>query len=1401
MDITKKHHIAYLADKNLMQQLGIAISRIYMQHFCQDLLDNQIDIVSEIFDTDRRYDHPVLQVLRLYLFKYGVQNLNPMQHINELLEEHNFYLCMITEDEFPIIENDTQDQCFALHFVNNLNIRRRVYREICDKGATDWQLLGHFLIPFEKGELIYINNKDIEVRVNKILLAWEELWIELPEKKSKAWQILSGVLKLLEISIDASDFTGDVLKEEGHIDVEQYRGTDNLIIAFDRIINNIEIKGKSNQNQPFKKMTEDVDFEIKTFGDKMWIKIDKSIAYEVFEISSAHDQNINVEATQDRPHIHAFSHGDKLTKISTHADKTFHTLVQLIVNEREHESFIEYKPSGGKELCRLNLQNWLKECSRYILTYFSWDDVSFVAESFQFPPYVPGNVVSELAFLFMNTLLEIHNGIVSVITDYNTIEHVTFLKYNMDLIRQIGPFGEYTKRILILYPSPVIFMNIRCTYAVEFPHIQKEFRDGEKDIQCLLITHKNLIGEADVHFVNIVATPNYVGVTDDYICADCFLIDKDILETKDGLKNWFQAVLKKFISPSSSPNDTVEKSVFMKCIAHITGFLATRKSIQCTVPTLDQNTTKQVQSVMLNIDQLRILHRSGTKKKIIISNFGGGKTQLGLCELEYLATHAEENTKIFYICWSSRDLLVNDIKRFVDALTIKDIVKVHVIGLMELAQDLELSNITSLSQVVSSLFKRHKGCIVHIIIDEYDGEQLSLEIAQDFHVIHSKPEFKHCHIMLLPHSLGKYRTLVSSSGRQSHNKYQYQATGLSRFVLDKCMRTTKCNYELISRIEAIICSSVVEYRHPKQTKQLPQFLKWISSTAIEKIEKESPNTNEVQPVPARDTTDHLIFEAPIDLDTAVAISKEIPLDKEIKTETQIRLPTFVGIGHGIPGRKPTYYYLEDNEISDHEVISRLAVTLEHRFLSGDISRLVLCNSSYHQYIMQHVLNQLGIRFSTYTKESNWSLRNTTDDHKDVLSGNPYILITNCEGCRGREADQAFVCIDQDDCVQKHLTLECMTRSTGELFIIGLKKPLLKESPSSKVEDLRKFFERWRSRSSTGIQSDEPIENSIGAILTQVIAENLLDSFKIQTIQHFNAEKPLVENEGGWKVNINSNRYRQYITNLQGNGVSFTENQDGANNGDVFKMLQIAEPVDEVKCFYRDSNSCWLSWKPNGYNYVVRRRDASSDWREVLRTTAGRCSVTNLVNGGNYQFSVTAYSTVVSSDPAYVNYIHKITYNGKSTFEDLEKLILGSTIDAIREKLSADRDLLFATNRSGKTLLMSSVIHNKPAIIKEFLQAKNCDPWTVDNSGKNAYHLSASAGHRRCLEALCAHDISNINRGDVNSDTPLHLASKFEHIGCVNLLLQFDCNTKIENKKGLTASDMGNEEIQRIINCH
>lgn len=154
-----------------------------------------------------------------------------------------------------------------------------------------------------------------------------------------------------------------------------------------------------------------------------------------------------------------------------------------------------------------------------------------------------------------------------------------------------------------------------------------------------------------------------------------------------------------------------------------------------------------------------------------------------------------------------------------------------------------------------------------------------------------------------------------------------------------------------------------------------------------------------------------------------------------------------------------------------------------------------------------------------------------------------------------------------------------------------------------------------------------------------------------------------------------------------------------------------------------------------------------------------------------------------------------------TFLDLEKLILGSTIDAIREKLSADRDLLFATNRSGKTLLMSSVIHNKPAIIKEFLQAKNCDPWTVDNSGKNAYHLSASAGHRRCLEALCAHDISNINRGDVNSDTPLHLASKFEHIGCVNLLLQFDCNTKIENKKGLTASDMGNEEIQRIINCH
>lgn len=56
-----------------------------------------------------------------------------------------------------------------------------------------------------------------------------------------------------------------------------------------------------------------------------------------------------------------------------------------------------------------------------------------------------------------------------------------------------------------------------------------------------------------------------------------------------------------------------------------------------------------------------------------------------------------------------------------------------------------------------------------------------------------------------------------------------------------------------------------------------------------------------------------------------------------------------------------------------------------------------------------------------------------------------------------------------------------------------------------------------------------------------------------------------------------------------------------------------------------------------------------------------------------------------------------------TFLDLEKLILGSTIDAIREKLSADRDLLFATNRSGKTLLMSSTTN--PQLLKNFYKQR------------------------------------------------------------------------------------------------
>ncbi|XP_057310352.1 putative ankyrin repeat protein RBE_0319 [Hydractinia symbiolongicarpus] len=123
-----------------------------------------------------------------------------------------------------------------------------------------------------------------------------------------------------------------------------------------------------------------------------------------------------------------------------------------------------------------------------------------------------------------------------------------------------------------------------------------------------------------------------------------------------------------------------------------------------------------------------------------------------------------------------------------------------------------------------------------------------------------------------------------------------------------------------------------------------------------------------------------------------------------------------------------------------------------------------------------------------------------------------------------------------------------------------------------------------------------------------------------------------------------------------------------------------------------------------------------------------------------------------------------------SFEELEKIIENGDIKTFQTILIDHPDIV--KMRSGyyeTTLLIIAARYNKPSIVKYLIDAGS-DVYAVNKDKWNAYHYSASCGHRDVLKLLINHDVTNINNVNNNNDTPLQLASFFGHTDCVKLLL-------------------------------
>lgn len=1354
------------------------------KYFCILLFDDDSHRVPIIFDSGRTF--PVIDCVCEWLFKR-----NTSLHITKIIQKVNSCLTQcgrgleITQDDlkYTFLKPEVDgDRSISFEGIDRRELWGYLARKI---PGIDIRYIAHFLIPYDDVEKIFIDKRgDIEGVTVAVLESWD--------KRSPSWHQLKSVLNFLNMKQLIDDIEDLIKSGKSYQFYKNFREDIIVLLSFTTKQLNIQ----SHSENVVKDLKKDVDFRITENKGKMLIHVFKDSQFQPdkLEILSVDDSFLKISVPiEETPHLPGGTlENNAKVEISTHGYETIRKFIHLLDHIEKPKERLDYIPYGGNKAPSIPRINWYKQCQGYLYTYFALKD--YIREAILFLPYRKGNKMSEFAYLLRNAFAQIAK--VGVINGYDAEDHLGFFYDNKNAVMQkIGKLGNYQQRILIVYPNPIIIFNIRYTEAHFLLDLKNVLAAGENDIKSLLVLNKELLKEETVIFLNIVAAPNLDSFEDSNICGKCHVMDRKTVRNYETVIEFFQDCLRQYHNNGKSKKT---QSTFIKILGNIFGFLATRKSIRSYVPAFDGKPTEQVKTLLLNTDQLEILY-SEEKKKFICGHFGSGKSLLGLYQMQDLAQSAKTKTDIFYISWDINSI-INHVKVFCQSFSRKEFVTTHILNVKEISTHLQLNSVPSVAFLLRELIRNYSETVLHVVIDEFDGEQLNLANARDLKETLKRRELEDSCITILCHSLQKKRICVSGIGETPHENYQFGATEVKIWDLKICMRTTESIFKLTREIEQKIRREKVVFHQPNQSRRVESGNSELAVKLSELAEEETDsdavrlNTECADAVGAdsdddkeyipNTNVDKVDFIVPNDFDLALASEPSRPkiFLQGVKTVTRYSYPETDGCGHNILGDKPVYLTFEEGFQSSrsasehaHDLISKLAIIFDNSFFQKTTSKFVLCNTHFHYCVMKNALKLSNLDFVEFIEYSGWQLK----DKNEKLITSPSrncCMLTNYLGCRGNEADQVVVCVDPAAYKLKHLVLECMTRSRSDLLIIGINS---NKTPT--------FTEQWLPH---WLQKGSRRECSIGKILVDVAHAGFLVK---------NTYKSINRGEACWikdkfQINIASRKYRENIMKLKQEEVMCQETESCKVDSTAFKMLHSASAVKNLRCTYKNKNECLLSWLPEGFNYIIQCNNTTSKdgWYEVGQTRDGYYTVTGMKNYGVYKFSVTAVSNVNMSSCTEVDYVHSVTpISNISSY--IQTLIGKNKTDELKSVLRDNPSIVHVKNHDGRTPLMWTAYHTNSSTIVKLLIENESNVWTEDQQQNNSYHLAAKKGHSEVLKTLCRHDVAHINRVNESEQTPLHYAAWLGYTKCVKAILrQHNVDKSIKDNDGKTAYELAGE---------
>ncbi|XP_057298727.1 uncharacterized protein LOC130629511 [Hydractinia symbiolongicarpus] len=1077
---------------------------------------------------------------------------------------------------------------------------------------------------------------------------------------------------------------------------------------------------------------------------------------EIFEVD-----NVNIACA------HKYYNKESKFSLHTHNSDKVAAYIKSFISTPVLETDIQLLYCG--EVHEKSRSEYLRFSRNYVNENCTSNN-DFLKEAVQFPPPMVNEEISSFAFRLKLILSEIRHVFV-IFTHYNTTDNLKLLNFNT----YCDHVPDYKHRLLLLHPSQNTFVNIRYTKTTSATIIQEEFQNGEVDIKHLFAINRQFILDSTSRFINVVAAPNFPKLENIDVCANCQLLDQSIFSDDSKVRTFFVN-----LELTRRYPDNKIKEQYMNILGQAMCFMASRETMN-TVPTIKDDIHGKICTVLLSSEQSNILFNE-SKKKIIVGPLGSGKSVLALSHLKHLCQCCEGKCIIYYVIWSDKTILLNAVEEFVLTFQCNKNITLKVKNAIELAKELNLSKLPTLSQLLLLLLKNHGGMSFHFISDEVDGAMFDKQEALLLKQILEREEaLQNSIIVLFLQSLEKHRRLVSSGESKSHDKYKYEEAGMRVFYLNKAMRTTKKNFNFLVQFEKKISGIESVIKHPVHDKnhETSSAKSGTTSSTIQENSKQRKVLEIKNSQVKSGEESKKIFEEPVDIEEIAAVSNYPGVSEDVKTLTKVKCNSAQAVGHNIEGRKPILIHLNYGNETEEKSIVMLALSLEYYLDRVNIKRLFFHNTVEQMITFRKVLDLIGEDYFVYNKQTEWNIIDRSNVVTNLPKNKGYDLITNVEGSRGTEFCETVCCIDINDTMLRHKTLEGMSRVTERLIIVcacNIQSAAINSSTGHIIKDLLPEY------------------------LNEVSVECCKDSNEDYIETQVNDRKSI-----GY-VNTNSCRYKSLMERIK--KIEYKKDESDTPNFAQIIRKNFQPPTINVICNFSNDNSCTINWNEEGYRCVIEMENDRSQWQNIEHIiTFGGCVINNLVIGNKYKFRVLA-SNDSGQAQSVVSYRHVNTlpsgHVDKSvTFKDIVKIIKSNDLEKLKKLLSIHPNIVHMRDEHEYTPLMWTVFHTDNTSMVEILISYGSDVWAGNRWKENSYHYAAYHDRHTRLDMLCRHDVTNINRVDVNNRTPLHRAAALGNISCVDVLLRHEnIDVTIEDGAGRTAYDVAgrlkNEQKREII---